>query len=157
VYAAGNDPDRAVARVVGSGQAIVHQWLDAPVTDTFWTQARSAATGATGTSVTINDTAPVTDRWNLAVVEIRAKLAQSIAFAAIANHTLAQSPLTVTATATSGLTVTFASTTPTVCTVTNRTVVFVLPGTCTIQAKQPGNAVYAAAPTVARSFQVTLL
>ncbi len=157
VYAAGNDPDRAVAHVVGTGQTLVHQWLDAPETDTFWTQARTGVTGPTGSSVTINDTAPVSDKWNLAVVEIRAKLAQSIAFAAIADQTLAQSPITVTATASSGLTVTFSSTTPTVCTVSNRTVVFVLPGTCTIQAKQAGNSVYAAAPTVSRSFQVTLL
>ena len=38
VYAAGNDPDRAVARVVGAGQTLVHQWLDAAATDTFWAQ-----------------------------------------------------------------------------------------------------------------------
>ena len=37
---------------------------------TFWTQSQTAATGQRGTSVTINDTAPTTDYWNLALVEI---------------------------------------------------------------------------------------
>jgi hypothetical protein len=71
VYGVGNDVDRATARSVGSGQALVQQWLAGGSNDTFWVQTRGAATGAAGSSVTINDTAPVTDRWNLAAVEIR--------------------------------------------------------------------------------------
>ena len=43
-------------------------------------------------------------------------VAQTITFAKPANATLAQSPLTVSGTATSGLAVTFTTTTPTVCT-----------------------------------------
>lgn len=48
----------------------------------------------------------------------------------------------VTATASSGLAVTLASTTPTICSVSNTTVKGLLPGTCTIQGSQAGNATY---------------
>jgi hypothetical protein len=48
----------------------VNQALPA-VGDTYWVQRRSATTPAAGTVVTINDTAPTTDRWNLSLVEIR--------------------------------------------------------------------------------------
>jgi hypothetical protein len=70
VYGAGNDYDRAVARTVGLGQAMVHQWLDTAIGDTYWVQARTAALTTPMTTATINDTAPTDDRWNLAAVEI---------------------------------------------------------------------------------------
>ena len=82
------------------------------------------------------------------------KLNQTITFSALANKTLLQSPVTVAATATSGLAVTFTSTTPLVCTTggTNgTTVTLVAAGTCTIQADQAGNGTYNAAPAGARS------
>jgi hypothetical protein len=71
VYAVGNDWDRAVARTLGPNQVMINQVVDTVVGDTFWVQARSTAVASAGTLVTINDTAPVTDRWNLAAVEIR--------------------------------------------------------------------------------------
>lgn len=70
VYGVGNDWDSATARTVGSGQTMVHQWVDSPVGDTFWTQCANAATAAAGTVVTLNDTAPTADRSNFAAVEI---------------------------------------------------------------------------------------
>jgi hypothetical protein len=64
-------------------------------------------------------------------------------------------PLTLTATATSGFTVAFTSSTTAVCTVAGTTATFVTAGTCTIVATQPGdNATFAAAPAVAQSFIV---
>ena len=48
----------------------------------------------------------------------------------------------VSASASSGLAVTLASTTPTICSVSNTTVKGLLPGTCTIQGSQAGNATY---------------
>jgi hypothetical protein len=66
----GVDWDRAVARTIGSGQTMVHQFL-APVGDTYWVQRRTAATATSGTVVTINDTAPTLDQWNLSICEIR--------------------------------------------------------------------------------------
>jgi hypothetical protein len=84
--------------------------------------------------------------------------AQAITFSQPANKALAQSPVTVSATATSKLVVTFTTTTPTVCTAggTNGTSIKLLKlGTCTVVANQAGNATYAAAPAVTRSFSVT--
>jgi hypothetical protein len=62
--------------------------------------------------------------------------------------------LTLTATASSGLTVSFASTTTSICTVSGTTAEFVAAGTCTIQATQAGNTTYAAATSVTQSFTV---
>ena len=38
--------------------------------DTYWVQRISSAIPASGTSVTLGDVAPTSDRWNLAVVEV---------------------------------------------------------------------------------------
>ncbi len=70
VYGVGNDWDSATARTVGSGQSMVHQWVDSGVGDTFWTQCENAATVTAGAVVTLSDTAPTADRSNFAAVEI---------------------------------------------------------------------------------------
>ena len=80
---------------------------------------------------------------------------QTIAFPTLYNQVLGTAPFAVSATASSGLTVAFASTTPAVCTVSGSTVTLVALGNCAIQASQAGNANYAAAPSVSRSFPVT--
>ena len=69
VYGVGNDWDRAVARVLGPGQTMVHQWLDTASGDTYWVQALSTSVTAPA-QVRLNDTSPTTDRWNMAAVEI---------------------------------------------------------------------------------------
>jgi len=43
VFAVGNDWDHALPRALGPNQTMVHQWVDDPVNDTFWSQATSAA------------------------------------------------------------------------------------------------------------------
>ena len=63
-------------------------------------------------------------------------------------------PLTLTATASSGLTVSYTSTTPTICTVSGKTVTFVTSGTCGMLANQAGNSEYKAAPTVGHAWVV---
>jgi hypothetical protein len=78
---------------------------------------------------------------------------QTINFPAIAAQTVGTS-LNLTATATSGLTVGFASSTTGVCTVSGTAASFVTSGTCTIVASQAGNGSYAAAPNVTQSFIV---
>jgi hypothetical protein len=40
------------------------------VGDTYWSQYTSIPTGAAGSVVTVNDTAPTSDRWNLVAVEL---------------------------------------------------------------------------------------
>ena len=62
-----------------------------------------------------------------------------------------------TATATSGLTVTFGTSTPAVCTsggVNGATITFVAAGTCTVTANQAGNAAFNPAPQVTQTFTV---
>jgi len=80
---------------------------------------------------------------------------QSITFGALASQVFGTAPFTVSATATSGLAVTFASQTTSVCTVSGATVTLAAVGTCTLQATQAGNANYAAASAVSQSFSVT--
>ena len=82
---------------------------------------------------------------------------QTIAFGAIANVTFGAPPFAISATATSGLPVAFASLTLPVCTISGNTVTIAAPGTCTIQASQGGNSTYAPAPNVSRSFTVAKL
>jgi hypothetical protein len=79
---------------------------------------------------------------------------QTITFAPLPDKTLGDPPFTVSATASSGLPVSFASLTPTICTVNGNTVTLITTGTCTIQAAQPGNANFNPAPPVAQSFAV---
>lgn len=62
--------------------------------------------------------------------------------------------LNVTATASSGLPVSLASSTPSVCAVFGSAVVMVSAGTCTLTADQAGDAQYTAAPQVIRSVNI---
>jgi predicted extracellular nuclease len=84
-----------------------------------------------------------------------ALLTQTINFTAIPNKTLGALPFTATATATSGLPVTIVSQSITVCSVSGSTVTILAVGTCVLDAAQPGNGVYGAAPTVTQSFTIT--
>jgi len=81
------------------------------------------------------------------------KVPQTITFASIANQVM-PGPLTgLSPTATSTLTVTL--TASGTCSVTGFTVSFTGAGTCTVTANQAGNTRYAAAPAIARQFQIT--
>ena len=71
VLGVGNDFDRAIARAPGAGQIVVHSYL-APIGDTYWVQRQSSVTPLSGTSVSINDTAPSGDRYNVSIVEVLA-------------------------------------------------------------------------------------
>ncbi|WP_347107526.1 galactose oxidase-like domain-containing protein [Paenarthrobacter sp. S56] len=71
VWGVGTDWSNAVSRTPGANQTLVDQYL-APAGDTYWVQRQNTTTPASGTPVTINDTAPTTDQWNLAIIEIPA-------------------------------------------------------------------------------------
>jgi flagellar hook assembly protein FlgD len=79
---------------------------------------------------------------------------QTIAFPAVDPVTFGDPPFAVAATATSGLTVSFATETPTKCTVLGTTVTIVEAGTCTIRASQAGNVNYSAAAPVDRDITI---
>ena len=80
--------------------------------------------------------------------------AQTITFPAITatEYILGQVPLS--ATASSGLAVSFASATSSVCTVAGTTASLIATGTCVIHATQAGNSAYTPAPLVSQSFVV---
>jgi len=80
---------------------------------------------------------------------------QTITFKSLPGSALQGSNLTLSATATSGLAVSFTSLTPSVCSVSGSSATLLNAGTCTIQASQPGNASYAPATPVSQSVVVT--
>jgi hypothetical protein len=80
---------------------------------------------------------------------------QTITFGPLGNLTFPAPPFTLSATATSGLSVTFSTTTPAVCTVSGATVRIIGVGLCAITASQAGNTTYSAAPPVIQGFTVT--
>jgi hypothetical protein len=79
---------------------------------------------------------------------------QTISLESLLDRQLGGAPFSLSATASSGLPVTFASLTPTVCSVSGTTVTLAAPGTCTITATQSGDATYASAVPVTQSFTV---
>jgi uncharacterized protein (TIGR03437 family) len=80
---------------------------------------------------------------------------QTITFAPLVDRTVDLSPFTISATASSGLPVTFSASPANVCTVTGTTVILVGVGQCSITASQAGNANYPPAQPVTRTFSVT--
>lgn len=81
---------------------------------------------------------------------------QSITFAPLENRPLGSPNFRLGASASSTLTVSYASLTTAVCTVTEGGIVqLIAVGECTIEAAQAGSAAFAAADTVTRSFLVT--
>ncbi len=80
---------------------------------------------------------------------------QTIFFTPLMAAAIGDGPLTLTASATSGLPVTFTSLTPGVCMV-NGTQLFILnAGACTVTADQQGNANYQAAPPVSQETNIS--
>ncbi len=104
-------------------------------------------------SPTVVITASKSRRSGTATVTLYVRKPQTIKFPHPGTQTVG-TPLILSATASSGLAVSFASQTTGVCTVSGTTATFLTPGTCTIQASQAGNATWAAATPVSRSFTV---
>jgi hypothetical protein len=78
---------------------------------------------------------------------------QTVNFGALPNRLLGDLPFSVSATASSGLTVSFSSQNTAVCTVSGATVTLAATGACTIQATQVGNTTYNLSSST-QSFQV---
>lgn len=82
---------------------------------------------------------------------------QTITFAALGSKSIGSSPLTLSATASSGLPVTYMSTDPAKAKVYDGNKLELLEaGTVSIIATQPGNSVYAAAPPVVSALTITV-
>jgi sugar lactone lactonase YvrE len=121
--------------------------------------ASATLTGLTGGTHSVsaaytstNGYASSTSSISLAV----GQASQTITFApAVTSYTYSPTgTFSLSATSTSGLAVSFASTTSGVCTVSGTTATIVSAGTCTIQATQAGNANYSAATAVPVSYTI---
>jgi hypothetical protein len=89
--------------------------------------------------------------WGLTALGVQP---QTIEFPAIPTYTYGDLPFAVTASATSGLPISFTVTPPTVCEISGAVVMITAAGNCTVTAQQPGNGSYAAAAPVSQSLQV---
>lgn len=81
------------------------------------------------------------------------KADQTITFGPLSDRSTSDPPFAVTATASSGLPVSFDATGN--CTVSGSNVTLTGAGSCTVTASQPGNGAFNAAPSVPRSFAIT--
>lgn len=88
------------------------------------------------------------------VVQTINKATQTVTFADPSDTTVGVSPITLSASASSGLTVSFAASPSTVCTVSGNQATIVGAGTCTITASQGGDDNSLAASDVSQSFTV---
>lgn len=79
----------------------------------------------------------------------------TITFAPLPGRALASGSFALAATASSGLAVSYASTTPATCSISGSTVSLLAVGTCSVTASQAGNGTYAAAAPVSQSFAIT--
>jgi hypothetical protein len=84
-----------------------------------------------------------------------AKAGQTITFGVLANKTVGAADFTLSATASSGLAVSFSASATGSCTVSGTTVHVTGAGSCTITASQAGNANFNAATNVAQSFTIS--
>lgn len=80
---------------------------------------------------------------------------QTISFPALANIAFRAAPVTLNASSSSGLSVTYTSQTPSVCSVAGNSAALISIGTCTITASQPGGSGYRSATPVAQSFNIS--
>ncbi len=69
LWAVGQDPDRAAPRTPLGGQSVVHESFGPLGGGTAWVQA-TGAVAAANSPITMGDSAPTIDRWDLAAVEI---------------------------------------------------------------------------------------
>ncbi|MBR7784255.1 fibronectin type III domain-containing protein, partial [Undibacterium luofuense] len=114
-------------------------------------------TGLTnGTAYTFTVTATNsagTGNASSASTAVTPQASQTITFNTIPNGVVGET-VVLNATASSGLAISYGTTTPSVCTVSGTTASLIAQGTCTITAVQSGNAAFTAATQVNRSFTV---
>lgn len=90
------------------------------------------------------------------VVNTAGLLTQTITFNPLSNSTYGDGPLTLTATASSGLPVSYTSSNTSIATISGNQLTILTPGTITITASQAGNGSYYAAANVPQSLTIDL-
>lgn len=106
-----------------------------------------------------NRTRPVGAGCDVGALEVGAptpiKLAQSITVLTPISEAVNNAPFPLHIASSSGLPVTFTSSTPTICTVSEATVTPISAGTCTIIASQSGDSTYDPAPPMTLTLQIS--
>lgn len=113
--------------------------------------------GGTGSDLTVGGNETTDTGWFEFIPGIMFKQDQTITYSALGDKTFGDGDFAVSASASSGLSVSFTSQTTGVCTATGTngtTIHIVSAGTCTIRASQAGDSTYNAAPDVDQSFTV---
>jgi hypothetical protein len=116
-----------------------------------WTGAPQTSAGTYSVTATIND--PNYQGSAFGSFEI-SKATQTISFGALADKQYGDLPFVLTASASSGLSVTYSVGTSDSCTVAGSTVTIIGTGSCTITANQVGNSSYDAAAPVSHTFAI---
>ncbi|MFN8276440.1 MAG: YDG domain-containing protein [Chitinophagales bacterium] len=122
----------------------------------------ASANAGSGIAVTSTSTLGGADAGNYSLTQPTGltgtitQASQSITFGSLATKTTADAPFSLTATASSGLSVSYTSSDPTVATISGSTVTIVGAGTTVITAAQPGNGNYSAATSVTQNLVVTV-
>jgi hypothetical protein len=110
---------------------------------------------ATGTfPLTISATNGSGTQMQAFTLTVSGQASQTITFSNPGTQTFSSAPITLMASASSGLSVTLSSSTPFVCSVSGTSLTMVATGTCTVNANQSGNASFVAAPQVSQSFGI---
>ena len=110
VVGVGNDYDNAIARTPLAAQTVIHQDLS-PTQDTYWVQQLNATVPAKGTTVTLGDSAPTTDRYNVSICEVLSGVptlgvsASSLNFGTVTDGTTVTQTLTLKSTGTDAVTI----------------------------------------------------
>ena len=170
ILAAPTITTQPVSSIVTAGQAVSFSVVATgnPATFTYqWQKNGVNIAGATGatlslatvssadvgnyTVVVTNSVASVTS--NVATLSVKAT--QTITFGALPAKIVGAAPFALTATASSGLPVSYASSNPSVATVSGSTVTILSAGTTTITASQAGNTSFNAATPVSQTLTVT--
>ncbi len=125
-----------------TGVSITYAGLPTPPTNAGSYALVATLTNANYTAPTINGTLTIN------------RADQTITFAALANRTFGDAPFTVSATASSGLGVSFAVGATDDCTIAAATVTITGAGSCTVSAAQAGDGNYNAAPSVPQTFTI---
>jgi hypothetical protein len=114
----------------------------------FFKHTANAVASVTASSSTVSGS----NAASIAITVGSGRQNQTITFNALPNKTYGDAPFTVSATASSGLTVSFAASGN--CTVSGSTVTITVVGNCTITASQGVSASFNAAPNVSRTFAI---
>jgi hypothetical protein len=114
IVGAGNDYDKSLSRTPMTGQSLINQSFSS-TGDTYWVQQVNTQTALKGTQITLGDSSPTSDQYNLSICEIvpaaavatpnLAVSAANLAFGSVVDGKSSASTLTLSSTGTAAATI----------------------------------------------------